>query len=202
MPDDFDVDDLEWGFIPDQAPVKFNSAEHADIPSECRIPTGKGDERVSGKYDGFRLYTWPYDEKTVPAFQLDGETKVSYLDKDKKRIGITFSKALALAGDFFCNKPPTDTICFGKGLEGQQRRFDGAIQDMMDDPTGIAPGMESYLSDEVAMIEKFLADMPKPGDEAFVKAGDPRNPANKGAQNIVQAYATGGGGSHLLNVSL
>ena len=202
MPEGSDFDDLEWGFIPDQAPVKFNSAEHADIPSESRIPTGNGDERFSGKYDDFRLYTWPYDEKIVPAFQLDGETKVSYLDKHGKRIGITFSKALALAGDFFCNKPPTDTICFGKGLEGQQRRFDGAIQDMIDDPTGIAPGMESYLSDEVAMIEKFVADMPRPGDEDFVKAGDPRNPENKGAQNIVQAYATGGGRLHRLNMLL
>ena len=177
--------DSEFDLIPENAPVKFNSGEHADIPSECKIPTGNGDETVSGKYDGFRLHTYDVDKKTVPdRTKLGGQTEVSYLDKNGKRIGLTYSKVLALAGDFFCNKPPEYCISRGPNFAKQLERFNGAIQDMAKDPTGIAPAMQTYLSDEITGIEAALADVP-------MTAGDDPvhwTKQDKGPQTIVQNY--------------
>ena len=201
MSDDSKSDwDSEFDLIPENAPVKFNSGEHADIPSECKIPTGTGDETVSGKYDGFRLHTYDQfkdNKQTVPdkTSLVTGTSEVSYLDNHKKPIGLTYSKVLALAGDFFCNKPPLQIICRGQDFAAQKKRFDGAIEDMRKDPTGIAPGLQTYLSDEITGIEAALADVPMP-------TIDPKNPSkikdasqseawtklDKGPQTIVQNY--------------
>lgn len=181
----------EFSVIPIDAPVKFNSGEHADIPSECKLPTGNGNERVSGRYDGFRLHEYEFDKQTVAT--TFGPKEISYLDDKGKRIGLTFSQILALAGDFFCNKPVTAVIARGRDFNASKDRFNGAIEDMVKDKTGMAPGVQKYLSDEIGGIEIALADVPKPGDEKYEhwqkkKEADPRNPENMGPQNIVQNY--------------
>ena len=184
--------DDEWGqLLPNNAPIKFNSGEHADIPSECSIPTGNKDEKVSGKYDGFRLHEYHYPpdgEKLVGSWNPlnllsfhPGKELVSYRDKNNKDIGLTFSQVLALAGDFFCGEPIQHCIARGKSFSIQKGRFSKAIENVTNDPGGVAPNMRQYLSDEITGIEAALADVPKLSDA---------DPGKKGPQNIVQNYVS------------
>ncbi len=145
--------DESWDLIPDDAPVKFDSAEHADIPSECylKFTADPNETPLSGKAEqGRRLAT---TEK-----------------KMKKKL--TFAEVIALAGDFYVNRPNNDltqVISYGKTFDERRKRFDGAVDDISQDPDNAIEMLTTkYLAPEVSGIENVLAslDFEPPSDES------------------------------------
>ena len=144
------VDDSDWNEIPEDAPVKFDSAEHADIPSECYLK-----------------FTADPSEKPVSGKAKQGR-KLASRKKMKKKL--TFAEVIALGGDFYVNRPNNDltkVIAYGKSFDERRRRFDGAIDDISLDPDGAIELLtESYLAPEVSGIENILASLDfEPPDE-------------------------------------
>ena len=188
--DGFHEDD--WDIIPDSAPVKFNSMEHADIPSQCllKMTANPNDKGVSGRSPGAVLFR-----------------------HEKEQFDVTFAFVIAVAGDFFSTDPPAHTIGFapkfdvpvgtdGK-LDGSVQRFESAVKALKADKTNLfigskgllgtrlfsTYGLREYLGEEVSGLELLLADQPTKAD-LELEDGDPKAVQNKGSHNVTQAYVT------------
>ena len=147
--------DDEWDLIPDDAPVKFDSAEHADIPSECYLK-----------------FTADPSEVPLSGKAAEGR-KLATIDPKMKKT-LTFAEVIALAGDFYVNKPETDVICYGKTFQERKRRFDGAVLDISQDPTKIIGALtKDYLAPEVAGIDKVLGDLDFEATDPKAQQPDP-----------------------------
>ena len=182
--------DNEWFEIPDAAPVKFNSMEHADIPSQCllKMTADPKDPGVSGR-----------------------SSKSVLFHHERENFDITFAFTIACAGDFYSTKDPARTIGFAQNFdEGEKgdgcvQRFDEAVQAMRRDdgdlingqyigPLKRTYGLKEYLSEEVSGLESLLTDQPVDADKSVQwkdESGvtDQRTLAqNKGAHNVTQAY--------------
>ena len=158
MSSDYDVD---WDVIPDSAPVKFDSAEHADIPSECylRFTADPNEKPLSGKAEGGR--------------------KLATTEKKMKK-KLTFAEVIALGGDFYVNRPGGDltrVISYGKTFEERRNRFNGAVDDISQDPDNAIELLTTkYLAPEVAGIESILASLDFEPDQAKPAQPQPTQP--------------------------
>lgn len=164
-----DDEDIDWDLIPDSAPVKFDSAEHADIPAECYIPFSTNrDNDLSGRSE----------EGTLKVQKKPG----------KNDVNITFAKAIAYVGEFFVNKPIPNIISYGDTFGTRKNRFTGSVEDLKGDPNnhlrdGLLgkknPGLESYLSSEWTGIERFILASPTRKSE---------HAENIGSHNLAQMW--------------
>ena len=134
--------------ILDNAAVKFDSAEHADIPSECYLymSANPKDDPVSGKSD-------------APINALH------YVDG----VYLSFAKIIALAGDFYSNVPESEPISYGKDIEERRKRFTTAVSSMKKGSR--LSEMDKYLNTEVVGFEEIMTLGPggenKPEDFDF-----------------------------------
>ncbi|KAL8733469.1 MAG: hypothetical protein Q9166_002095 [cf. Caloplaca sp. 2 TL-2023] len=163
-------EDEYWDIIPDSAPVKFDSAEHADIPAECNLRfSADADAKVlSGKSEEGTLFQHP-----------------------KSKMNFTYAKTIALGGDFFTVYPVWRTICYGETPADRKMRFTEAVNNLKADggyvfaeDGTLTTSLDNYLSSEVGGIEAILADTPAEKD---ITTG-PLKPEDKGTHLITQAY--------------
>ena len=155
-----------WRFIPDNAPIKFDSAEHADIPSECylKFTADPSEVPLSGKAEEGR--------------------KLATIEPPMKKT-LTFAEVIALAGDFYVNKPEKDVICFGKTFGERKRRFNGAVLDISQDPTNIIEALTiDYLAPEVAGIDKVLGDLDFEPTDPKARQSDPNKATGADKETI------------------
>ena len=168
MADQIDEQDDGFNIIPDEAPVKFDSVEHADIPQECLLWfTEDGTKGVNGNAEEGTLL-------------------------QVKDVKLTFAKVIALAGDFYTNEPFNEAIYFPKEFSERVKRVIRGVNSMREDKKGNLPWLNKYLSDEGTGIEKVLSDIPEKEVEMVkdtpdsvargVKAED------RGSHRIVQQY--------------
>ena len=144
-----DDDDI-WDIIPDSAPVKFDSAEHADIPSQCKLKlTMDSTKALNG--NELKATLWPLDFKS---------DKYRTGDESEKRIPLTLAKIIAFAGDFYTSEPFSHPIAYGKTVEERQRRFIHGVKTLMFDTPGTLPKLDSdYMTPEVGMINKIMGEV-------------------------------------------
>ena len=191
----------EWSLIPDSAPVKFDSGEHADIPSECYLKFALPPNAVeySGKSEA--------PEAVLHNIKITDET-----DPTNTNVALTFGKVVALAGDFYVydekgtsilgniagaiglseNLVYDKPLCFANSFTERKRRVREGVKNLMNDKGDlmpdhwmrttdsilyekIVPGLKKYLGNEMAMVERFIDESPKDADG---------NPEDKGVHNI------------------
>ena len=201
----------DWALIPDAAPVKFDSGEHADIPSECslKFKAAKDATAYSGKSEQPEAVL-----KTIDIKDIDGP----------KTINLTFAKCIAVAGDFYVyekedsyvyEKNPDGSlekdgskygfpICYAKSFKEQVERVRGGVANMTGNAGDLWPtkfkrfpdgffdivkgrnfaGLAAYLSGEMSMVERVLDDKAE-----NLKADDPEA-EKKGVHNISVLWST------------
>ncbi|KAL8747271.1 MAG: hypothetical protein Q9190_000815 [Brigantiaea leucoxantha] len=171
----------EWSeddflLIPDSAPVKFDSGEHADIPSECYI----------------RFSSDP--KKPALSGKAATEEAVLCYSRKRKEFPLTFANTIALAGDFYVFENPkgdyTSPVSYGPTFKERVERMRSAVLNLKTDEGNImeqgslnwaigVPGLDQYLQREMSMVEQHLADLPENAKD---------NPENKGVHNITHQW--------------
>ncbi|KAG8525647.1 uncharacterized protein KY384_000407 [Bacidia gigantensis] len=154
------ADDDGFDIIPDTAPVKFDSAEHADIPAECQLRlTTDRSLAVSCNSQAAILVSVPWTGYGVITHAINwAKSNLGYLSNSK--VDLNFAKIIALAGDFYVNDDVTQPISYGADMAERKARFGAAVKNLVTDYYGTLPYLDKYLSDEGYMIEKILGDLP------------------------------------------
>ncbi|KAL8786295.1 MAG: hypothetical protein Q9213_002890 [Squamulea squamosa] len=166
-----DYDDDMWDLIPDTAPVKFDSAEHADIPAECQLRlTTDRKLAVSCNSQAATLVSVPWTGYGAITHAVEW-AKANLGLGDKSKVDLNFAKIIALAGDFYVNDEVDQPISYGKDIVERKARFGAAVKNLVTDYYGTLPYLDKYLSDEGFMIEKILGDLP-----LEVQETDPNKP--------------------------
>ena len=184
----------DWSFTPEESPVKFDSGEHADIPSECYLKFSAADNAptFSGKAETKESILWTVETPNPM-------TKTIY------KVPLTFVKCIALAGDCYVYEEPKGEydkpITYAKDFETRKARVREGVLNMKQDEGNLMPphirstadgflfintvegmeipGLKSYLEREMSMVEKYLDEVPKVDD---------KEPEKKGAHNITLTW--------------
>ena len=166
----------DWDLIPDSAPVKFDSAEHADIPSQCKLRlTPDGSNPLNG--NDLKATLWPLNFKPVN-YRTGNESE--------KRIPLTLAKVIAYAGDFYTSEPFSKPIAYGKTAEERQRRIRHGVKTLMWDTPYTLPKLDmNYMEPEVGMINRLMGENP---DEALKNAMTEAELQGLGTHQILGNY--------------
>lgn len=178
-----EVDD--WSVIPDTAPAKFDSAEHADIPAECFLKFSLDGPALSGKALEGTLFTIHWNIRDRTKLWLTERSGTAFL---------TFAKSIALAGDFFTDFPIYEPISYGQDFTARKARFETAVGTMRSDPSGIMGYMDKYLTDEAAAIDTIMENLAPKRTEDKAKE---EKPEEKTVNQITQNYINEAGKSSL-----
>lgn len=161
--------DNEFDLIPDDAPVKFDSGEYADIPSQCTMKFSEDGKKILNGKDVAGCL-WPLDYKSC----------------DKEKFPLTFAKIIAYGGNFYTNEPLTDVVAYGPDFAERRKRFRVAVSNMCIDPIGLLEFLEGFLQAEVNMFDEVITEAvnkPQHLDQSQDKVLE-----SIGTHKITQAY--------------